>query len=145
MSLVVPDLGEIELLRALLITGSPPVNFGTLRLFKNDWTPNKVSVLADVVECDFAGYAYKFLERAKWQGPNGIGGTAVSFYDTGLQQFTCSSGSQIVYGYYVLMTGISQLIWAERFATPFTVSTSRPLFIQPFMRLRSEVQPDPPP
>jgi hypothetical protein len=115
-----------------------------IHLFKNDYHPNRVSLVLDFDECTFAGYLPKDLNRADWGVPVSVGGVALIFYGTAPLSWLASAGSQVVYGYYVTTTDDSVCLWAERFDPIWTVTTTTPVPVTPFMRLHSELEPVPP-
>lgn len=145
MPLVVPDLGEIFLLDLLLREDVSSADRFLLHLYKNDYSPNRVSELIDFEEATFAGYEVVELARDQWSESETVGGYAVSLYGTGYQQWVATTGDQDIYGYYVTDQADEVVLWAERFGTMVTVSEVNPVLLIPVMRLRSEYQPAPPP
>lgn len=88
---------------------------GSLRLFKNDFVPNKATLLADLTPADFDGYAAKTIVTwgAAFLDPAGLATTLAP-----LQTWTQSGDTtpNTIYGAYYVSVG-GDLIWAERFAT----------------------------
>lgn len=142
MALVVPDLGEVELLRRMLRPETGDADTLKLKLYKNNYTPVKASVLANFTECDFDGYAAADLDPANWDGPTSTAGVAVTVNSAGATTWYATSGSQNAYGYYVTNHDGSVVLWAERFpSAPLTISTTIPALVVPVMQLHSESQP----
>jgi hypothetical protein len=144
MPLVVPDLGEVEMLRWTLRADLTRTVNLTLHLFKNDYTPHRESVIGDFTEADFDGYAPVALDWGQWTGPNSVGGVAVSLYGSGFQTFTPATGTQDIYGYYVTDAEDEICIWAERFPTVVVTDAAHPVQVQPVMRGHSEFEPESP-
>lgn len=144
MALIVPDEGEPLLLDQLLIVEADPGPVWHLHLYQNDYSPNKTSTLADFTEADFSTYAIVELLRSDWQASAEFGGAAYSFYGVTFIEWFAGSGSQVIYGYYVTDEADEFVLWCERFPTPQTASVVNSVKMQPSMRLRSEVEPDPP-
>lgn len=145
MPLVVTDLGEVEVLRWMLKTvpgNGDPLH---LHLYKNDYTPDRSSLLGAFVEADFGSYSPADMARSGWQNPVSVNGVAYAFHGTDLVTWTSSGASQMVYGYYVTGNDDAVALWAERFGTPITVTSVVPVQVWPYMRLHSEFEPPPPP
>lgn len=128
----------------LLVSGIDPLTFPQLhlRLYKNDYFPNRESTLGDFVEADFAGYAELLLDRSQWSAPVTTAGRAQTYYGPAFVEWLSTSGSQNVYGYYVT-GGVGVVAWAERFAQFQQVGVSTPVLVQPIMVLHSELEPIP--
>lgn len=145
MSLVVVDLGEVELLRwTLFPDGTRPANLEVM-LFKSDSEVYRNSVIGDFEESDFAGYSRFVMAWEGWTPPGLIGGAALSYWAAEPVTFEASAGSQTIYGYLVVTPDESIAIWGERFAEPHVIDTTNPIAFAPYMRGRSEVEPVPPP
>lgn len=91
-----------------------------IRLFKNDLTPTPDTVVADLTEADFDGYADfgPVVWGAVFTNPDGyaeiVGGVA-QFTDTG------AVTPNTIYGYYATDAAGTGLFWAERFEDPITM------------------------
>lgn len=133
MALVVSDVGELKLL-AWALNGSPE-NL-TLKLYKNDVTPDQDSTASTFTVADFTGYSNKTLTAGSWVAPATVSHKASTTYAA--QTFSCSGGSQTVYGYYVVGASSGTLIWAERFATSRTMSSGIDLTLTPSLTCNSE-------
>lgn len=118
MPLVCPNVGAQELLRrALNYSATGDVK---LKLFKSNTTPAETDTTATYTEADFTGYAEKTLTGASWTVTNADPASG-SYAE---QTFTSSAGSQnqAVYGYYVVNSAGTVLLWAERFSDgPYTI------------------------
>lgn len=144
MTIVVPDLGETELLRVLLIREDMAGVPWHLHLYANDYTPHRESTLPDFTEASFPGYDVVEIDRAGWTLPAPVGGVAVSYWGSSATTWTPSSGSQAVYGYFVTDAADALVLWALRFDAPQIATPGTPVSVRPFMRMRSLVEPPPP-
>lgn len=109
--LVVPNVGEVLQINALLGKTAPAVPF-TLRLFTNNHIPASTDVTGDYVEAAGGGYAAINLNPASWVTTPGA--PAVSLQPE--QVFTFSgalTGPAAIFGYYVTDDDLV-LLWAER-------------------------------
>lgn len=137
MTLIVPDVGEVELLTDLLGNGE---NF-TLKLFTNDVTPAESDTAGTYTEASFTGYSAKTLTRsisgATWATPSTSTGTTSSEYNSGTpQSWTMGdAGPVTVYGYFVIGATSTVLQWAERFASSRALSLNDVLNLTPRMEL----------
>lgn len=112
MSLIVPDEGEVRLLD--MLTNAVGMSSVRLRLFKNNLTPAQGTVYSDFTEATFSGYA---------SATPAFGAAATvshkgTITDAASRSFTHNGGatSNTIYGYYVVDTGTSKVLWAERFS-----------------------------
>ncbi len=138
MPLVVPDAGELILLALVLKPVSTSRNW-ELRLFANNIVIDEDTVLGDLTECAFAGYAAVPLVSSTWLDPITDTGRALSKYDTAAQQWTNSDSSAAgVYGYYVVDTDSGTLLWAENFTSPISVAVGGTLEVWPVLTGKSE-------
>lgn len=123
MALLVPDVGEVELLKRLLYSNAGSEN-GTLKLYKTNVTPAESDTAASYTEADFTGYSSKTLTSsqsgATWSVPSTSSGTTSSTYGTTLSWSPTSS--QTVYGYFVVGATSTVLWWAELFASSKNLS-----------------------
>lgn len=105
MALLVPNVGEVEMLQRILNGADDLV----LHLFSVDKTPAEVDVVTSYTEVSTGGYAAKILTSVWTISGDPTEGSypQVSF------DFT---GSATVYGYYVTNNNSSTLLWAERFS-----------------------------
>lgn len=87
-------------------------------LFKNDLTPTKDTLLADLTACDFTGYAISgaITWGAAFEGDDGSGemvGSVAQFVQT-----ADDPEPQSAYGYYIVNGAADALLAAERFPSP---------------------------
>lgn len=139
MALVVPNEGEIELLKKLLIYTADTEQY-QLRLYQNDYSPNADSTLSSFSEADFTNYALKALNRSDWATPttdgNGKAQSQVSF-----QSWTCGLSGNTVYGYYVVGASSGKVLWAERFNVARSLGDGDVLNVTPVFNLASANNP----
>jgi len=98
------------------------------RLFKNDFTPDANSVLADFTEADFSGYAKVFPNEAFYK--NDTDNRFEQQHAVGV--FTHNGGgvSNTIYGWYAVGAvdngggTQSEVMMSERFASPITMQES---------------------
>lgn len=85
-----------------------------IRLFKNDITPDEDTVLADLTEADFDGYAES--GAVTWgEVHNGNDGSVEM--QAGSQEFHCTGGTtpNEIFGYMIVDSGGTTLLAAHRF------------------------------
>lgn len=112
------------------------------RLFQNDYTPSALSVIGDLVEADFPGYAAAG-PQTDWAtlvdadtGLHGVG-------NTDLANFTATSGAglpQAIYGWYVTADG-GALLSAIRFPTPVVINDGETFAMRRFIPFNSAITP----
>ena len=114
MALVVPNVGEVKLLRYML--NNQAALDEVLHLYANDPTLSQTSVIGDFTEVTSAGYTAVTLTGGSWT----FSTTTASYPE---QTFTFTTNAT-AYGYYVTTTS-NDLLWAERFtAAPFSIPSS---------------------
>lgn len=118
MALNFPDVGE-NLALEMITNKTAPQNL-VLKLYKNNITPSDTDTAATYTEADFTGYSAITLTGASWGVASG--GTIAYAQQT----FTCSgASSNSIYGYFVIQTASTVLLYSERDASaPFTVTVS---------------------
>jgi hypothetical protein len=123
MSIVVPYVGEMKMLEAV-VNKTAPQDL-TLKLFKNNITPAETDTDLTYTEATFSGYAAKALAGASWgSAVSGSGGNPSSITYGSQQTFAANAGGQTddIYGYYVVQAVSGVLMWAERDpSAPFQV------------------------
>lgn len=125
MTLVVPDVSDVEMLKIIMNKisqdggAAPSGGERLLKLYKNNLTPGKSTVLGDITEVTEAGYAAITLSGTGWTIGTDAGVSSAIYAE---QTFTFTTGVS-VYGYYVTSTeGSPKLLWVERFpTTPYTL------------------------
>jgi hypothetical protein len=122
MALLVPDVGEVELLKRLLYPAS--AENWTLKLYKTNVTPAESDTAASYTVADFTGYSDKTITNTQsgstWAVPTTSSGTTSSTYGTTLTWSPTTS--QTVYGYYVVGATSTVLLFAELFASSKSLS-----------------------
>lgn len=136
-ALVVPNAGELELMKKMLKAALTVDESYKLRLFKNNITPDQDTETADFTEADFTGYAEKTLTRSGWSDPTTVSNKARMDYSVE-QIWTCSGGSNTIYGYYVVGTTSGVCLWAQLFASPRTVDNGVVVSVTPSLTGNSE-------
>lgn len=88
-----------------------------LRLFRNDYVPVKSSLVTDMQEANFPGYAQINLNA--W-GPVGPDANNDALVEETSRTFGCTgSGTpNTIYGYYVVEPVSGVMLWAERSTAP---------------------------
>jgi hypothetical protein len=95
-----------------------------VRLFKNNFTPSPATILTDLVEADFDGYApVAGYQAANWTASPGImpDGSAIAFHIGGLANFldTGNVTPNTVYGMYITTDAAGiRLLGALAFDSP---------------------------
>lgn len=116
MALLVPDVGEVEMLSR--IVNKKATGDLKLHLYSNNYTPVEGSLLANFTECNAAGYAAITLTGASWTVATTTGTTEATY----AQQTFTFTAAQTVYGYYITDSGSTILVWAELFTgAPFNI------------------------
>lgn len=108
--------------------GTPPPGNGVLRLYQNNPSPapSKSSVLGDLTQCTFPGYAPVTLVTADWGSPT-IAANVASVTASSAKTYTRSTtgAGQTVYGAYITDSGNTLLYAVCLFAGgPFTLATA---------------------
>jgi hypothetical protein len=120
MALNFPDVGE-NLVLEMIVNKTAPENL-VLKLFSNDVTPSDSDTAGTYTEATFSGYSAATLTGASWGSASG--GTITY----GSQQtFTRDStgATENIYGYYVIQTTSTTLLYSERDASaPFAVTNN---------------------
>lgn len=126
MSLVVPNISDVLMLQYIVNmiaqdgAAAPVGGERCLRLFSNNLTPGKSTVIGDITEADgLTGYTPITLVGSSWTTTSS-GGVNTAVYSE--QTFAFTTGVTI-YGYYVTtIEGTPRLLWVERFSTaPYTL------------------------
>lgn len=112
--LIIPSAAEVEFLTRL----SVDLTWGA-RLYKNDYTPVDGTLLSDFVLADFAGYDGS---RALAWGAVSHDGTKARVVSANFS-WTCTGGSQILYGIVIANAGYDKMRGAQRFTAPITISS----------------------
>jgi hypothetical protein len=120
MALIVTDVGADNMLKAYFNNDWPTGgNNHTLHLYTNNYTPVDTSANANFTEAAGGGYAAKTLAHGNWTVTAGNDPSDAAYAQ---QTFTFTgnlTGNASVYGYHVKDED-DAVIWAEKFASPFT-------------------------
>jgi len=131
MALVVPDSGEVEMLKRILnvTIADPDV---VLRLYTNDYTPIETSVVGSFTDATGAGYAPVTMTPATWTIS---GDPTEAIYSEIELAFTAAEPT--IYGYFLTNTADNTLLWAERFVDgPYVIPAGGgSVFITPKIQL----------
>ena len=130
------NVGKLELLDKMLKDALVVNENYTLKLFKNNVVPSSSSITSTFVEANFSGYVEKNLTRAGWVASTIVSNKAQSRYPQ--QSWTCGSIGQVIYGYYVISSSSSTLLWAELFSSPKTLVPTDVLNIIPVFTFNSQ-------
>lgn len=113
---VLTQAGLTQFLQWILREDIPGVINWRLLLWRNDYYPTWETVLADLDECQFDGYARATLDRSTWTAPTVTQGCGASYYGpTPLGWQVGPVVSETVYGYAVLDESTGNLMWTQRF------------------------------
>lgn len=117
MNIVATNQGALNAMLAAL-TSSPTLK---VRLFQNNVTVGASTVLSDLTECTFTGYA---AAAPTWTTPALSGGVPTTTPSPAGVGFTYSGGSTtVVYGMYLTDSAGTKLYGATTFSSPVTLST----------------------
>ena len=129
MSLIIPDSGEIEMLKRILNLSTPD-NL-TLHLFTNDVNVKETTRLGELTECNKSGYSSVILTESGWATSGSP--TEASHKE---KEFTILEAVSI-YGYYITNTAGTVLMFVERFVDgPYTLpENGGSIYITPKIQL----------
>lgn len=108
MALVMADVGEVVNLNSMLRTTTPEAQ--TLKLYSNNVTPAEGDTAATFTESVASGYAAVPLTRGTWTGAATSVGVTSTTYP---QQTFTFTGTGTIYGYFVVGTTSTVLLFAE--------------------------------
>lgn len=120
MAAVFPDTGKKLALDILLAAGRNP----KLKLFKNNVAVTDATVLGDLTEANFSGYAAKDLSAI---AAASINGSDQGERHSNANNFVHSGGgtANTIYGWYIVIDDLAAtpaLILCENFPTPLVVA-----------------------
>jgi hypothetical protein len=119
MALLVPNVGEERMLRAIM-NQTAPENL-VLKLYTNNITPAEADTAATYTEASGFGYASVTLTPANFVFTPGAPSDAS--YPQIIFTFTGALGN--VYGYYIVQATSGILMWAERFTDgPYNIQNN---------------------
>lgn len=123
MSLVVPKVGEVEMLKRMFGMSSAKSGSLYVRLYTNNPTLSDETVLSDFIEVSDGGYT---AVRDVAIAVNSITFTE-SVATIPQKTFILSGSTQyVVYGYYITVGpigGSEELLWCEKFPTSFNIAS----------------------
>lgn len=126
MALLVPNVGETEMLERILGKNSAPAGL-SLKLFESDSTPTEADTHSTYTEPNDGSYAAASLSGASWSISTDGGGVTEASYAQQTFTFAGEGSAQSIYGYFVTSTtsgSATVLMWAERFTDgPYTIPT----------------------
>ena len=121
MALLVPDVGEVELLKAALGVTAMGAS-QTLKLYTNNVTPGESDTAGSYTAASGSGYADKTLTSTSWSVATGSGTTEGTYAQ---QTWTFTGALGNVYGYFVIRADTGVLLWAERFSDgPYNIANN---------------------
>jgi hypothetical protein len=137
MSLLVPDVGEVNFLEQILNRTLK------LKLFGNNHTPGATDTVSSLTEVTGGGYAAIDLTFANWTITEGPPAVAIynAFQDFNFTGAVDAPGT--VYGYFITDSTGLVLLWEERFpaeSVPFVPVADSLLRIKPRITLKTEGQ-----
>lgn len=112
-------LAKSALLDAVVAVTTALSGSHKVALFKNDYTPTIATVIGDLVEADYDGYAA--VTNSGWlPAAWATQGAAIQYMDTpAVFQPTGSVVTNVIYGWYFYKTGTPNVyIMGERFSSP---------------------------
>lgn len=138
MALIIPNVGEIELLTKMLKAALTVDEAYLLRLYKTNTSLSSATIASDLnaVEANFTGYAEVTLTRAGWGTPTTTTGVASSTYGT-VASWTCGATGNTIWGYYVVGATSGVLLWAEAFTSTRIMSNGDILNLTPVFTFSS--------
>jgi hypothetical protein len=138
---VVSNAGELWFLRRQLALASADPADPVLHVFSNNYTPNRDTVLADLVESAWPGYAPVTLLPATWTEPETVAGAAVSWYGSGVVTIPATTGLASAWGGFVTDLAGALLLWSWRFDAVQSVASGTPCVLNVAMGTRSASEP----
>lgn len=138
MALVVPNVGELELLDKMLKDALSVDENYILKLFHTNVTPDQNSTSSSFVEATFTNYSAATLTRANWNTAVTVSNKAESSYGSSALSWTCGATGDTIYGYWVIGATSGTCLWAEAFATARVLASSDVLNLTPKFTLNSE-------
>jgi hypothetical protein len=113
---ILPDEGIADQLAYILSATISGVLPWQLLFFTNDVTPTHATVLSDLLEATWSGYARRSLDRSVWTTPTVFGGCATSTYGTDPQQYSVGIVGDVTnYGAALVDASLGVIRWIQRF------------------------------
>lgn len=120
MALRLVNTGEVYSL-GVLVNKVQPADL-ILHLAQAAFTPADTDEAGDYTEADFDGYAQETLDGGAWLITAGAPSEAI--YPPVIWTRASSGEAQTIYGYYLTNGDTGELIWAEEFPLPQTITES---------------------
>jgi len=118
MALLVPNVGEAEMLKRILGQTTTDV---VVKLYSNSYVPLETSVVGDFTENAEAGYASATLTAASWTV---AGDPTEASYAEQSFVFDAAASTANVEGYFITNVAGTIVLWAEKFSDgPYTIPT----------------------
>lgn len=132
MSLVFPTEGLLEWADKAVKDALSTDENQTLKLYKNNYTPTAADTSGSLpyTVADFTGYSNKTLTRSGWNAATTVSTSAQSVYGT-TQTYSCSGGSQDIYGLFCLAATSGKILFAQKFPSVRTVASGDTLSLIP--------------
>jgi len=111
MALLVPYVGEVEMLNRILNHSTP--DDVVIHLYTNNATPAPGDTVGSYTQSTGTGYAAITLTGANWTIATNAGTTSATYAQV---TFTYTGPEPTVYGYYVTNNAGTVVMWAERFS-----------------------------
>jgi hypothetical protein len=127
---------KIAVLDAMVAVGGI-LNGAKLKLFSNNFTPDHLTLLTDITQADFTGYAEVTLSA--WGEAFRDGGSQPKIVHVSVQYTpTGSTVSNTIFGWYLTNAAGTVLLMAKRLDTPVVLTdNSTALIVQPEYRYGS--------
>jgi len=132
VNMVIPNEGKPLLLGWLFRDDGTGLEDFILDLYSNDYTPVDGSTGASFTAATFGGYAQLDILRSEFDAPAVVANVA-EIVRTPPPAWTQTSGAdQIVYGWYLRGVDSGEVVAAQRFDTPRTMSVGATETLDPF-------------
>lgn len=134
--LLVPNASELTLLENMLSSfdGGSELKF---KLYKNDVTPSdSLNLASSYTEATFTGYSETVIDPDEWTYAT-VSNKAKATYGSEPLEWTVTGAAHDVYGYFVTDNAETNVIYAERFLTKWSLSTDDVVLLQPTFSLHS--------
>ena len=140
-TLVIPNEGKTGLLDYQIRTTITGVNPWTLRLFQNNATISETTVLADLTQATFTGYAGVTMTRSSWSSPVIVANHARSTWLLVPTQWVNTGSTQTIYGCYYTDDDLNVVRGVFKFNTPIVVAPGGTIAVLPEFSYATEVVP----
>ena len=138
MPLVLPNEGLPQLLSYWIGKTSNSFADWSMVLFKNNITPIQATVYADLNVATFTGYSPVPITKPDWTSPVIDTGKAVSTWKTTPTLWTCTSGSETIYGYALVTPSSPVILVVEKFAVSVPIAPGGIIGVLPRITFTTE-------